>query len=166
MRKKIVVVVVFLIGLVVSSVQAQNSTVSIRATAVVMENLQMITVRDMDLVSPPIVENRITVNPISSTYAGLFKILGSPNARIRINYTPRETLLEQNEGIGIVQAVYSLSAAPEDNQAASFLLTQGDAEVSIGQQGVVFLWLGAELDISQATMGNYVSEFVLEFEYI
>lgn len=165
MRKKIVFL--FLIGLAVSSVHAQNnSTVSIRATAVVMENLQMITVRDMDLVSPPIVGNRITVNPISSTYAGLFKILGSPNARIRINYTPRETLVEQNEGFGVVQAVYSLSSAPEDNQAASFLLTQGNAEVSIGQLGVVFLWLGAELDISQATMGNYVSEFVLEFEYI
>ncbi len=165
MRKKLIFL--FLLGLAVSSVQAQNnSTVSIRATAIVMENLQMITVRDMDLVSPPIVGNRITVNPITSTYAGLFKILGSPNARIRINYTPRETLVEQNEGFGVVQAVYSISAGPEDDQAASFLLTQGDAEVSIGQLGVVFLWLGAELDISQATMGNYVSEFVLEFEYI
>ena len=66
----------------------------------------------------------------------------------------------------MVQAVYSLSAAPEDNQANSFLLTQGNADVTIGSMGVVFLWLGAELDISQATMGNYVSEFVLEFEYM
>lgn len=165
MSKK--VFLVFLLGLwITGAATAQNRSVSIRATAIVMENLQMITVRDMDLVSPPIVENRITVNPITSTYAGLFKILGSPNAKIRINYTPRETLVEQNEGVGMVQAVYSLSAAPEDNQANSFLLTQGNADVIIGPLGVVFLWLGAELDISQATMGNYVSEFVLEFEYM
>jgi hypothetical protein len=165
MSKK--VILVFLFGLWISgAATAQSREVSIRATAIVMENLQMITVRDMDLVSPPIVENRITVNPITSTYAGLFKILGSPSAKIRINYTPRESLVEQNEGVGVVQAVYSLSAAPEDNQANSFLLTQGNAEVTIGSMGVVFLWLGAELDISQATMGRYVSEFVLEFEYM
>ncbi|MBS4073145.1 MAG: hypothetical protein KGZ90_17580 [Algoriphagus sp.] len=165
MSKK--VFLVFLLGVwITGSATAQNRSVAIRATAIVMENLQMITVRDMDLASPPIVENRITVNPITSTYAGLFKILGSPNAKIRINYTPRETLVEQNEGVGMVQAVYSLSAAPEDNQANSFLLTQGNADVTIGSMGVVFLWLGAELDISQATMGSYVSEFVLEFEYM
>ena len=165
MSKK--VILVFLFGLWISgAARAQSREVSIRATAIVMENLQMITVRDMDLVSPPIVESRITVNPITSTYAGLFKILGSPNAKIRINYTPRESLVEQNEGVGVVQAVYSLSAAPEDNQANSFLLTQGNADVTIGSMGVVFLWLGAELDISQATMGRYVSEFVLEFEYM
>ena len=157
--------IVFL-GLLMGSVKAQTSNVSIRATAIVMENLQMITVRDMDLISPPVVGNTITVNPITSTYAGLFKILGSPSGRIKVNYTARETLTEQNEGVGVIQAVYSLSAGPEDNQAASFLLTQGDAEVTIGSMGVVFIWLGAELDISLATQGNYVSEFVLEFEYI
>lgn len=157
---------ILFLSLSISSVRAQSSSVSIRATAMVMENLQMITVRDMDLISPPVVGNTITVNPITSTYAGLFKILGSPNGKIRVNYTARETLTEQNEGFGVIQAVYSLSAGPEDNQAASFLLTQGDAEVTVGSMGVVFLWLGAELDIAQATQGNYVSEFVLEFEYI
>lgn len=164
MRKKIILVLLF--GLYLGAAKAQNREVSIRATAVVMENLQMITVRDLDLASPPVVENIITVNPITSTYAGLFKILGSPNAKIRVNYTPRESLTEQNEGVGMVQAVYSLSAAPEDNQANSFLLTQGNADVTIGPLGVVFIWLGAELNVSDATMGNYVSEFVLEFEYM
>lgn len=164
MRKKLVIILFF--GVMIGSVKAQSSNVSIRATAIVMENLQMITVRDMDLASPPVVGNTISVNPITSTYAGLFKILGSPDARISVNYTARESLTEQNEGVGVVQAVYSLSAGPEDNQANSFLLTQGNAQVTIGPMGVVFLWLGAELDISRATMGKYVSEFVLEFEYM
>lgn len=164
MNKRLILIL--FLAFLINSAKAQSSNVSIRTTAIVMENLQMITVRDMDLISPPAVENTITVNPITSTYAGLFKILGSPNSKIKVNYTIRETLTEQNEGVGIIQAMYSLSAAPEDNQAASFLLTQGDAEVSIGSMGNVFIWLGAELDISQATQGNYVSEFVLEFEYI
>ncbi|WP_288371037.1 hypothetical protein [uncultured Algoriphagus sp.] len=164
MSKKLFLILLF--GFLALQTHAQSSSFSIKATAVVMENLQMITIRDMDLVSPAIVENAITVSPITSTYAGLFKILGSPNARVQINYTPRETLVEQNEGVGLVQAVYSLSAAPEDNQSASFLLTQGNADVTIGPMGEVFIWLGAELDVSQATQGNYVSEFVIEFEYM
>ena len=148
------------------SLKAQSASYSITATAQVMENLQMITIRDLDLVNPPIAENTISVNPITSSFAGLFKILGTPDSKVRINYTPRETLLEQNEGIGVVQAVYSLSAAGQDNQAASILLTPGNADVVIGTAGAVYIWLGAELDISQATQGKYVSEFVLEFEYI
>ncbi|WP_439474883.1 hypothetical protein [Algoriphagus formosus] len=164
MSKKLFLILLF--GFFALQTHAQSSSFSIKATAVVMENLQMITIRDLDLVSPAIVENTITVSPITSTYAGLFKILGSPNARVQINYTPRETLVEQNEGVGLVQAVYSLSAAPEDNQSASFLLTQGNADVTIGPMGEVFIWLGAELDVSQATQGNYVSEFVIEFEYM
>jgi hypothetical protein len=59
-----------------------------------------------------------------------------------------------------------MSTAGIDNQSASFLLTQGTADVTIGQMGEVFIWLGAEFDISQASQGNYLSQFVLEIEYL
>jgi hypothetical protein len=164
MLKKIGLILI--LGILSGSLKAQSASYSITASAQVMENLQMITVRDLDLINPPIVENTISVNPITSSFAGLFKILGTPNSKVRINYTPRETLVEQNEGIGMLQAMYSLSAAGEDNQSASILLTPGNADVVIGTVGTVYIWLGAELDVSQATQGKYVSEFVLELEYI
>ncbi len=163
-KAKIVFVIIF--ALVFDSARAQNSSYSIEVSAIVVENLRLTTVRDLDLLSPPVQGGLISVNPITSTYAGLFKIQGSPNRTIRINYTPRESIIEQNEGLGVVQALYSMSAAGEDIQSGSFLLTQGSADVTIGALGEVFIWLGAEFDISQAVQGNYLSQFVLEFEYI
>jgi hypothetical protein len=160
-----IVLAIILFG-VFGSLRAQNRSFSIEVSAVVVDNLQLITVRDLDLINPALQGNLIIVNPLTSTFAGQFKILGSPNRSIRINYTIRESLVEQNDGIGVVQAVYSMTTAVEDVQAASFLLPQGTANVSIGPTGEVFIWLGAEFDISQATQGNYLSQFVLEFEYI
>ena len=164
LKLKIILLLIFALHL--GALKAQAQSYSIEVSAVVVENLQLITVRDLDLYSPSVDGIVIIVNPISSTYAGLFKIVGSPNRKIRINYTPRETITEQNDGVGMVYAVYSMSAAEDDNQAASFLLTQGTADVSIGPLGEVFIWLGAEFNISQATQGNYQSQFILEFEYI
>lgn len=163
---KFKIILLFIFALYLRALKVQAQSFSIEVSAVVVENLQLITVRDLDLYSPSIDGVVIIVNPIASTYAGLFKIVGSPNRIIRINYTPRETIIEQNEGVGMVYAVYSMSASEDDNQAASSILTQGTADVSIGPLGEVFIWLGAEFNISQATQGNYQSQFILEFEYI
>jgi hypothetical protein len=163
-RKKIILVTLFV--LVFGILKAQNTSYSIKVSAVVVENLQLITIRDLDLLSPYVQGGLIIVNPISNTDSGLFKLKVSPNRTIRINYTLRESIIESNDGIGIVQAVYSMSAAGVDNQSAAFLLTQGTADITIGPQGEAFIWLGAEFDVPQATPGNYLSEFILEFEYL
>jgi hypothetical protein len=126
----------------------------------------LLTIRDIDLISPSLQGNLIIVDPTTSSFAGQFKISGSPNKTIRINYTIRESPMEQNEGLGILQTVYSMTTAFDDIQAASLLLTQGTADISLGPKGVLFLWLGAVFDISKATQGNYLSQFVLEFEYL
>lgn len=159
-------VLVVLFTLIIGVNKAQSASYTIEVSADVVENLQLITIRDIQLASPSAQGSLIVVDPNSSTYAGQLKILGSPNRTIRINYTARESLIEQDEGIGVVQAVYSMTTAMEDIQTASLLLPQGTAEVSIGPMGEVFIWLGAVFDISQATQGNYLSNFVLEFEYI
>ena len=166
MRNKILFLVFILCPFAILESQAQSTNIAIRATATVLDNLEMISIRNLDLISPPIVEQKISVSPISSGYAGLFKIAGSPGTRIKINFLRTEVLVEQNEGLGKIYAEYSLSAGEEDNQAQSFLLTPGEAVVTLGQNGVIFVWLGAELDVSEATPGLYLSEFVLEFEYI
>ena len=157
---------VFFFTMIFGLLKAQNASFSIEVSAEVVDNLEVITIRDIDLISPSVQGTLIIVDPTTSTYAGQLKILGGPNRTIRINYTVRESLIEQNEGIGVVQAVYSMTTTAEDIQAASLLLPQGSAEVSIGPLGEVFIWLGGEFDISQATQGNYLSNFVLELEYI
>lgn len=142
------------------------ASLSVKATATVTDNLQLLTIRDIDLINPGSEDNQITVSPITSSYAGLFKILGNPRARVRITFLQNEILEEQNGGNGMVRATYNISGAPIDTQFQSTLLTVGEANINLGDNGEFFIWLGAILDISKATPGTYLSEFLLELEYI
>jgi len=143
-----------------------KATLSVRATATVTDNLQMLTIRNIDLIAPAAEQNTIMISPIQSPYAGLLKIIGNPNARIRITFLQRETLRESTEGIGEVKTEYNLSAAFEDLQIQSTLLDVGEANVSLSGKGLLFIWLGANLDLSLASPGIYQSEFTIELEYI
>lgn len=145
---------------------ATKATLSVRATATVTANLQMLNIQNINLIAPEVRENMILVSPMRSPFAGLFKIIGNPNARIRITFLQRETLRESTEGIGEVKAEYSLSAAFEDLQIQSTLLDVGEANVSLSGKGLLFVWLGANLDLSLASPGIYQSEFTIELEYI
>ncbi|WP_240507452.1 hypothetical protein [Algoriphagus ratkowskyi] len=144
----------------------RKATLSVNATATVTDNLQMLTIRNIDLIAPLVEENMILVSPMRSPFAGMFKIIGNPNARIRITFLQRETLVESNEGIGEVKAEYNLSAAFEDLQIQSTLLDLGEANVVLSKKGLLFVWLGANLDLSAALPGVYQSEFTIELEYI
>jgi hypothetical protein len=144
----------------------RKAMLSVRATATVTDNLQMLTIRNLDLISPPIQDNKIVVSPLTNEFAGMFKILGNPKASVRITFLQNEILKEQNEKIGQVAAQYFVSEAFEDTQFQSTLLHIGEANVILSDQGILYLWLGANLDLAKATPGIYLSEFIIELEYI
>lgn len=144
----------------------RKANLSVRASATVTDNLQMLTIRNLDLISPVVENDRIIVSPTTSSYAGMFKILGNPRSRVRISFLQTEILKEQREGLGEVAAQYFVSEAFEDTQIQSTPLQRGEGNVRLSERGVLFLWLGANLDLSRARPGLYLSEFILELEYI
>jgi hypothetical protein len=142
------------------------ATLNVRATATVTDNLNMLTIRNIDLVNPPVMNGSLVVSPITSEFAGMFKIIGSPGARVRITYLQNELIKEAEGGIGVVSAEYILSAAFNDLQLQSALLDVGEGVFPIGPDGELYVWLGANLDLTKATPGVYLSEFIIELEYI
>ena len=146
--------------------QIRSASLAVKATATVYDNLQMLTIRHLDLINPSIVGDSIRVSPVTSSYAGMFKIIGNPSARVRITFLQHEIIEERYDGLGEVSATYSLSAATQDIQAQSMLLDVGEAILAIGKNGELYVWLGADLDLSNATPGLYLSEFIIEMEYI
>jgi hypothetical protein len=143
----------------------RRPTLIVNATAIVMDNLEMLTIRNIDLISVVRSKN-IMVHSMKSPFAGLFKITGNPNARIRITFLQRETLVETKEGIGIIKAKYNLSTAFKDLQNQSTLLDIGEANLTLSDKGLLFVFVGANLDLSAALPGKYQSEFTIELEYI
>jgi hypothetical protein len=139
-------------------------TVRLSATATIIDNLGLITMRDVDLNSPTIIDGTITVSPITSPFAGLMRISGRAGAMVRITYLSQETLLETSGSGGIVRANYRISGFENDNQAASVLLDIGEANVRLSKDGHYYIWLGAVIDVARATPGGYISEFIIEME--
>lgn len=142
------------------------AALNVKATAMVTDNLFMLTIRNVDLVNPPVQGDFINVSPITSDFAGMFKVLGTPGARVRITYLQNEVIKEENGGEGEVHAEYILSAAFEDIQFQSALLDVGEGIFPIGPDGELYVWLGANLDLRAASPGVYQSEFIIELEYI
>lgn len=150
----------------IAQINGRIATLNVNATATVTDNLQMLTIRNIDLINPGSQNSQIIVSPTTSSFAGMFKILGNPKARVRITYLQNEILKEVTGGRGLVQAKYDISGALSDTQFQSTPLTVGEANILLSEQGEYFIWLGATLDISQAIPGIYLSEFIIELEYI
>lgn len=141
-----------------------NRSVRVSASASVMNNVSLTTIRDISLSTQTAVQGIITLSPVNSPFAGLMRIDGTPNSVVRITYLTTETLLEEGGSGGTVRARYQISGFENDNQMASALLDVGEAAVRLSKEGRYYLWLGATLDVRNSKPGQYVSEFVLEVE--
>lgn len=139
----------------------------VTATATVVDDLQLVTLRDLDLINPPVNGSQIMVLPQESAFAGLFRIQGTPSSRVRLTYLRLETLLEAGGNGGEIDVRYLISGNTVDNQQQSLLYAPtGEIDIQLGRDGLFFIWLGAELDISRALPGDYFSEFIIELENI
>lgn len=141
-----------------------GGTFRVSASASVMNNVSLTTIRDITVGTQTAVQGIITLNPTNSPFAGMMRIEGTPNSVVRITYLTNETLIDEGGSGGTVRARYSISGFDSDNQMASALLDVGEAAVRLNKDGLYYLWLGAILDIKNAKPGQYVSEFVLEVE--
>ncbi len=169
---RLIIYFVFVLLLSVFETEAQGSATSqtfsnkiaLSATASVIDNISLTTMRDVNLNSQTPVDGTITVNPVNSPFSGLMRIDGRPGRVVRITYLSSETLLETGGSGGVVRANYRVSGFESDNQNASVLLDIGEASVRLSAEGRYYIWLGAVIDVSRAKPGSYVSEFIMEME--
>jgi hypothetical protein len=137
------------------------------ASAAVVDNLQLITIRDINLIAPTISGDIIFVSPTESPHAGQFRIFGSNQSTVRVTYLVNETIEEVSGNGGYIQVDYTLSGYAEDIQFQSILFDDnGEFNIQMNETGEYFLWVGARVVVSQATAGEYISEFTIELEYI
>lgn len=170
MRYTVIILLVFF-GLSCGSLLAQESSdkklMQVTARAVVMDNLMLVIMRDLDLVSPVLEGTKLIVSPLESPYAGQFRVQGSALSSVRVSYLIYEDIDEASGNGGIVNARYVLSGMDRDNQFQSLLFAPtGEFTIQLSEEAQYFLWVGAELDMSRALPGEYFSEFIIEMEYI
>lgn len=169
MRKELAAIIFSLLFGLIAEAQTPGSAtyranVKVGATATLVDNLSLITIRDVNLNGPATVDGVLNLGPQQSAFAGCMRINGRPGRLVRITYLSNETLIEESGSGAVITAKYLISGFEKDNQAASILLDAGEATIRIGSSGTYYLWLGAVLDLTKAAPGSYVSEFLIEME--
>lgn len=141
-------------------------TMQVTARAVIVDNLMLLTMRDLDLINPVAEGDQLYVSPLDSPFAGQFRINGSAQSSVRVTYLIYEDIPESSGNGGVVNARYLLSGLARDNQFQSMLFAPtGEFNIQLGSDGEYFLWIGAQIDLSRALPGEYFSEFIIEMEY-
>jgi hypothetical protein len=155
-----------LISLLPLSAQ-DNHSVSIRAIATVVEKseIELITIKDLDLDLKQAVGGLITISANTGKEAGKIMVKGKPGAHIRVTYLPEIELLNTT-GTGRITMHYNMYGYPEDNQIASEPIDAVERMMRINPEGLYYLWVGGLVNVVSASPGSYQGEFTIEIEYL
>ena len=169
---KAIIIVIMSIGVSVDMYAQTSGTsngfsasVSINATATVLESIEISTINNISLgsVTPGVVV--LFVNPQNNDGAGKLLITGRPNSMIRVNYLAQRELVRTG-GSETLLFEYVVSGNAEDNQFTSDLIDVSRTDVRMGTDGRFFIWIGGRVNLSEVVFGNYEGEFAIEIEYI
>ncbi len=163
---------IFLIIIFVSTniTKAQNSTgqnisISVSARVTADQPVELTTLQNMIIQSSDDEYNYVYISPMTDVNAGLMRTSGIPGLKVLITYQISD-FVTGNEDYDKVIVNYVMSANHELVQEASTLIDSGETVLDFGDDGVYYLWLGGEFDLSRAFGGRYVGQFTIEIEYI
>jgi hypothetical protein len=150
----------------VASLQGQNSY-SIKAAATVVETagIELITLKDITIDEASAQNGILQISPLSDDKAGKMLVKGKSNSSIRLSYM-NQLALQNTTGQGSIVFKYVVSGNKSDNQQASQPLDQIERIVQFNEKGEYYLWLGGEVNLSNAKPGSYDGEFTIQIEYI
>ena len=149
------------------TLQAQKTTVSIKAQATVIDKaeIELVTIKYLDIDAGMAVNGIINISAKRDGQAGVMMVKGRPDASFRISFAP-VVQIQNSAGKGSLTLKYEMYGYSSDNQAASEPIDAAARTLKINSDGQYYFWLGGIIDISKARPGKYEGEFTLEIEYI
>jgi hypothetical protein len=144
-----------------------NSSVSIKAQATVVEKseIELITMKDLDIDASTAVDGKIYVSAQKDTKSALMVVKGKSNASFRVTFTPIVEI-PNSAGKGSLLIQYEMNGCATDNQGAGEPIDAAERTLKISTEGKYYFWLGGKIDISKARPGKYNGDFTIEVEYI
>lgn len=147
--------------------RSSGSSVSIKATATVVEQseIELITVKNMEIDASMAEEGRIYISAQRNPNAAMMMVKGKAESSIRINFLPVNEITN-SRGKGALSFQYEVYGFESDNQGASEPIDAAERILKMNKEGLYYFWVGGRIDISKARPGNYSGEFTIEVEYI
>jgi hypothetical protein len=144
--------------------QRPNSSQDINISASVVEQIEVVTLSDIDAgVVLPGQEEKL-ISPITDGGAGLLRLEGQANSSIQVSYSKQVTMTNLFTNQPLLMN-YMLSGGPENNQSASVLFTSNPATVVLNAEGVYFVWIGCRFSLENLVPGQYDGDFIVEVDY-
>ncbi len=147
---------------------AQNRTsVSIKAQATVVDNsnIELLTIKNMDIDARQAVDGKIYVSAQRDASAAQMLIKGKANAKFRVTFSP-VVEITNTTGTGTLSLHYEVYGYRADNQGASEPIDAAERTLQISNDSKYYFWIGGHIDITNARPGNYDGEFTIEIEYV
>ena len=150
----------------ISTLHCQTE-ISIKAAATVIEaaGIELITLKDITIDQASAQNGVLNISPLTDETAGKMLVKGKINSSIRLSYMNQLSLVNSS-GDGTIIFQYVVSGNKSDNQRASQPLDQIERIVQFNEKGEYYLWLGGQVDLTNATPGSYDGEFTIQIEYI
>jgi hypothetical protein len=147
------------------SQERETKTATLSVSATVIQDIQIMTVRDIDLRGIEMTEPLIRISPIMDQSAGMMIATGQPGATVKMTFLKDMDLI-RTDGPGRLRLTYEVSVFTDDNQRASRLIETIDDELKFNPAGKLYIWIGGLIDLNNANPGNYEGEFTVELDYL
>ena len=144
--------------------QQNKSTVELNISANVMDQIEVITISDIDAgIVLPGQEEKV-ISPITDGGAGVLRLEGQANSSIQVSYSVQVTMTNLETSQPLLMN-YMLSGSPENNQSASILFTANPENVILNASGVYYMWVGCRFSLVGLVPGQYDGDFIVEVDY-
>lgn len=164
MSRHIPIILFWIFSFISIAVGQQKSTIELSISATVVDQIEVITIADIDagIILPG--ESEKVISPILDGGAGILRLEGLKNSSIQVSYSQQVTMtnLLTNQPLFMN---YMVSGGPESNQSVSTLFTTNPANVTLNADGVYYLWIGCRFSLIGLMPGQYDGDFLIEVDY-
>ncbi len=144
--------------------QDDKSSVDLNISAYVVDQIEVITISDIDAgIVLPGQEEKI-ISPITDGGAGVLRLEGQAHSSIQVSYSKQVTMTNLQSSQPLLMN-YMLSGGSENDQSTSILFTTNPANVILNAQGIYYLWVGCRFSLEGLVAGEYDGDFIVEVDY-
>lgn len=142
-----------------------QSNFSINVKTAVVSSIELVTIQSIRLTKAKVLNNIISVDPLTSSNSGKMIASGTPNSEISISFIKRHKLTHSEGGSTLIFN-YSVAGNDVNDQSSSELLDLQNRSMRFNREGKYYFWIGGSVDVSTALPGSYQGEFTLDIEYL
>ncbi|MCF7826364.1 MAG: hypothetical protein K9M55_09010 [Candidatus Marinimicrobia bacterium] len=141
-----------------------KTSVSVSISATVVDQIQLITLADIDVGTVIPSEDILRLDPRKDQGAGIIKVLGRQNSSIQISYSSQVEMVNLASN-SILLVSYNIGGSVDNDQTASDVFSTNPVTVNLNGEGEYYLWIGCSFSMKNLVPGQYDGDFILEVDY-